>query len=108
MQKATTIEPRLIKDNPKASIHKERQFEIGNNIRKWRILKGIKQELLADELEISKAAISKIETGKTDIPLSRLSQIASVLNIKIELLFTDPFILIQKDYSLNQSEGQVN
>lgn len=72
-------------------------IEIGGNIRKWRNLKGIKQESLADELEISKVSISKIETGKTDIPLKRLFSIAEALGITVELLFSDPFSVIKKN-----------
>jgi transcriptional regulator with XRE-family HTH domain len=71
-------------------------IEVGNNIRKWRSAKGMKQECLADILEISAVALSKIETGKTDIPLKRLFQIASVLGLKVELLFQDPFEIIKK------------
>ncbi len=67
---------------------------VGNNIRKWRTLKGIKQEQLARELEISKVSVSKIETGKTDIPLKRLHAIAKILDLKIELLFSDPVDII--------------
>lgn len=69
--------------------------EIGNNIRKWRTLKGFKQEALADELEISKVSVSKIETGKTDISLHRLYQIALILDIPIEKIFKDPLSYVE-------------
>ena len=75
---------------------RDKLIEMGNNIRKWRNLKGIKQEMLADDLEISKVSISKIETGKTDIPLLRLYQIASILGIQVQFLFLDPYTLISK------------
>lgn len=71
-------------------VTKEKLIKVGNNIRKWRTLKGIKQEVLAEELEISKVSISKIETGKTDVPLRRLFDIASALEIDIQMLFEDP------------------
>ena len=71
-------------------------LEIGSNIRKWRTLRGIKQESMAEQLDISNVALSKIETGKTDIPLSRLVDIAYILELKIHFLFTDPCELIQK------------
>ena len=64
--------------------------EIGNNIRKIRILKGYKQEALAMQLGISKVALSKIENGKTDISLSRLCSIAQALRVDIKTFFTDP------------------
>ncbi len=73
-------------------------FEIGCNIRKWRNLKGIKQEKLAEELEISKVSMSKIETGKTNIPIVRLFAIAKVLGIKVDLLFIDPSIVLDKNF----------
>jgi len=66
------------------------------NIRKWRELKGIKQDSFAEELDISTVSLSKIETGKTNIPLKRLSAIASALNIDVRLLFTDPGTIIQQ------------
>lgn len=70
--------------------------DIGNNIRKWRNLKGLKQSILADELGISVVALSKIETGKTDIPLNRLFQIAIALNIGVEMLFRDPETIVSQ------------
>lgn len=76
-------------------------FQVGCNIRKWRQIRGIKQECLADELEISKVAMSKIETGKTDIPLRRLFSIARALGVKIQLLFTDPYIIIKDNSDLD-------
>ena len=77
-------------------VYKDKLIEVGNNIRKWRNLKGIKQEILADDLEISRVSVSKIETGKTDIPLLRLYQIASSLGIQVQFIFLDPYTLINK------------
>lgn len=72
-------------------------FEVGNIIRKLRILKGYhKQQDFAEKLGISVVSVSKIENGKTDIKLSRLCLIAEVLEINIELLFSDPQHLIGK------------
>jgi DNA-binding XRE family transcriptional regulator len=96
VQKPVIPKPKLPGNNQGMALKKEKLLEVGNNIRKWRMLKGIKQELMAEELEISKVSVSKIETGKTDIPLNRLFQIASVLGIKIQLLFSDPYIILQE------------
>ncbi len=74
----------------------EKLLEVGANIRKWRDLKGKKQESLAEELDISPVALSKIETGKTNIPVKRLFDIADVLHINVQLLFTDPGNIIQQ------------
>ena len=65
-------------------------IEIGNNIRKVRLLKGYKQEHLSGKLDITPASLSKIENGITNISLSRLFSIAEALGVKIEVLLTDP------------------
>jgi transcriptional regulator with XRE-family HTH domain len=64
-------------------------IDVGNNIRKWRLTKNHKQSLLAQKLGISRAALSNIENGKTDITLSRLCEIANLLNVDVELLFSE-------------------
>ena len=67
---------------------------IGKNIRKWRELKDIKQDTLAQKLGISKGALSNIENNKSDISLHRLEEIALCLNIDVMKLFVDPNNLI--------------
>jgi transcriptional regulator with XRE-family HTH domain len=54
---------------------------IGKNIRRLRQKKGWSQSQVAAELKISVPAFSKIETGITDINISRLMQIASLFNV---------------------------
>jgi transcriptional regulator with XRE-family HTH domain len=78
-----------------AGVH-DKLVEVGANIRKWRDLKGMKQEALAQELDVSTVALSKIENGKTNIPLKRLFAIASILKIDVQLLFKDPDTIIQQ------------
>jgi len=67
---------------------------IGANIRKWRELKGIKQEQLAQSLGITKAALSNIENNKTDISLHRLEDISLCLGLEVMKLFINPIELI--------------
>jgi transcriptional regulator with XRE-family HTH domain len=69
-------------------------LNIGNNIRKWRELKGVKQDQLAIQLGITKAALSNIENNKTDISLHRVEQIATCLGLDAMKLFNDPLDLI--------------
>jgi len=69
-------------------------LHIGNNIRKWRELKGVKQDRLATQLGITKAALSNIENNKTDISLHRIEQIAVCLELDVMKLFSDPLDLI--------------
>ncbi len=50
--------------------------QIGFNIKTIRSVKGIKPQDLADQIGISARALQNIENGKTDVPHSRLEQIA--------------------------------
>lgn len=72
---------------------------IGQNIRKWRELRGVKQDSLALQLGITKAALSNIENNKTDINLHRIEDIATCLELETMKLFCDPLdlLLIQKE-----------
>lgn len=56
---------------------------IGKNIRTLRHQRGWSQEDVANRLGISIPAFSKIETGVTDINLSRLEQIADIYEIEV-------------------------
>ncbi|MCC8426636.1 helix-turn-helix domain-containing protein [Mucilaginibacter sp. UR6-11] len=73
-------------DNQKKKTNKT----IGKNIRTFRHQQGWSQEEVANRLGISIPAFSKIETGVTDINLSRLEQIANIYEIDVvQLLALD-------------------
>ena len=59
---------------------------IGKNIRTFRHQHSWSQEDVANRLGISIPAFSKIETGVTDINLSRLEQIANVFEVSVVYL----------------------
>jgi transcriptional regulator with XRE-family HTH domain len=64
---------------------------LGEKIRYVRNLRGWSQEEVADKLNISLPAYSKIERNKTDVSFSRLNQVADVLKITlIDLLSLSP------------------
>jgi transcriptional regulator with XRE-family HTH domain len=62
---------------------------IGKNIRRLRQKKGWSQSQVAAELKISVPAFSKIETGITDINISRLMQIATLFNVSAAGILLD-------------------
>jgi len=62
---------------------------VGGTIRRLRVDNNWSQQIIADHLNISIPAYSKIETGVTDVNLSRLEQIAHFFNIDISHLFAD-------------------
>ena len=68
---------------------------LGRKIRLLRHQKSWSQEDVAKQLEISIPAFSKIETGITDINLSRLEQIAKLFEMTVVQLLT-----------FNDKEGQ--
>ncbi len=61
---------------------------LGKKIRLLRHQKGWSQEDVAKRLDISIPAFSKIETGITDINLSRLEQIADLFEMSVVQLLT--------------------
>lgn len=62
---------------------KKTDKNVGKNIRTIRHQRGWSQEDVASRLGISIPAFSKIETGVTDINLSRLEQIANIYEINV-------------------------
>jgi len=61
---------------------------IGKSIRILRHQHGWSQEDIANRLGISIPAFSKIETGVTDVNLSRLEQIANIYEVSVVQLLT--------------------
>src|SRR3954471_21999017 len=65
------------------TIKKKTNKSAGKNIRTLRHEHGWSQEDVANRLGISIPAFSKIETGVTDINLSRLEQIANIFELNV-------------------------
>jgi transcriptional regulator with XRE-family HTH domain len=75
--------------------------DFANRIRHIRQLKGYSQDYVSMQIGISLSAYSKIERGTTDPSLSRMLQIADVLDIDLGQ------IQIAPTYSMSNSRGQV-
>lgn len=56
---------------------------IGDNIKKFRELKNITREQLAADLKMSLSNYSKIERGEIDLTISRIQEIATILEVDI-------------------------
>jgi transcriptional regulator with XRE-family HTH domain len=65
------------------TLKKKTNTFVGKNIRTIRHQRGWSQEDVANRLGISIPAFSKIETGVTDINLSRLEQIADIFQVNV-------------------------
>jgi len=53
------------------------------NIKKFRELKNLTRDEVADKLEMSVSGYSKLERGEVDISLSRLYRIADILEVSV-------------------------
>src|SRR5690554_281823 len=61
-------------------------MEIGTNIKRFRELKNISQDYMANALDISQSTYAKIENGQVTPKIDRLQQIASVLEVDLSTL----------------------
>ena len=59
---------------------------IGANVRRIRIEKGLTQERLAEEAELSLTAVQKVETGQSGLRLETLIRIALALGVSLDIL----------------------
>ena len=59
---------------------------IGENVRRIRMEKGLTQERLAEEAELSLAAIQKVEAGQSGLRLETLIRIALTLGASLDIL----------------------
>jgi transcriptional regulator with XRE-family HTH domain len=64
--------------------------KVSYKIRKLRESKDLKQKHVADELNITESAYSKIERGITDPSIGRLDQIAKILGVTVSYFFQEP------------------
>lgn len=78
-------------------------------IRLIRELKGITRDHMASELRLTVSGYGKIERGEVDLTLTKLYQIAKILNVDVFRLFdfevTKAFNLILQEDSSIQTNG---
>jgi transcriptional regulator with XRE-family HTH domain len=80
----------------------------GKKIKLLRHQKGWGQKDAANRLQLSTPAFSKIETGITDVNLSRLEQIASLFDISLVELLTDDEQVQTNESKLEPSRKRLN
>lgn len=61
---------------------------LANNIKKYRKLKSLSQNELAELLNISREHLAKIETSKRCVSLKLLFKISDVLGVSLQEIFT--------------------
>lgn len=72
-------------------------MEIGYKIKKIRELRNYRQEYMAEKLGISQVSYSRVESGQTKLNLSRLEDIAKILEVNQIFIinFDESYILKQ-------------
>lgn len=63
-------------------------MDVGEKIKKLRELKNYTQQYMSEQLDLSLSGYGKIERNETDISLSRLEKIASVLGVDMNTILT--------------------
>ncbi len=82
-------------------------MSIGKTIKQLRELRDYTQAYMAEELGISVSGYGKIERDETDITLSRLQQIANVLETKIDSILNFDSTNVFNQYYNKQANGVV-
>ncbi len=82
---------------------KSYNMKIGANVRKWRDIRGLKQQELADKISYPLSTISNIENDKLPATIHQIEDIADALEINFLQLFTDP----QNNYEFHHSPYSV-
>lgn len=72
--------------------------KIGERIRKYRKIRGLSQEMLAEKINISVTHMSHIETGNTKLSLVVFVDIVNALEISADDLLLDKFENSEKTY----------
>lgn len=61
--------------------------EFGKKIKRMRVSRGLTQEMLAEQIDISQRALSAIETGENFVTAETLDKLLSALNTTTEDIF---------------------
>ena len=62
---------------------------LASRVKKLRIVKGVSQTKMADEIGVSQTNLSNMEAGRTAITIQNLFKIQKVLNCKMADFFVD-------------------
>lgn len=69
------------------NFEKNTYLNLGKNIRKYRVEKGLSQEKLSELLEANSKFIGHVERVERYISLKKLIQVSKILDVPIKMLF---------------------
>ncbi len=61
-------------------------WRLGNNVRSYRMQRGMTQEALAEKAQISAKGIQKVEAGKSGMRMDTFVQISDALMVSMDVL----------------------
>lgn len=76
---------------------------IGSKIRKIREIKGIKQEVMAERLDITQQSYSNIEADKIDVAFSKIEKIAEIFGMTVSDIACFDEKVIFNNFASNQA-----
>lgn len=77
-----------------------RRVEIGRRIREARRRRGLSQSEVSQVAGITQASLSNYETGKRELPLSTVMNLAAALDVPLGDLMEIPDVMILRDSRL--------
>ena len=89
-------------------MNKEEKAEIkkkfGENLKRLRESRGITQEEFAIKLGyVNRSSINKIETGRSDMPRSKIAEAAKILNVSpLELFRNEPLDVVDVEVMVDK------
>lgn len=73
-------------------------------IRQLRLIRGISQEYMAEELSLIQPSYARLEAEDSRINIERLMKIARVLEVELTDLFSEEPITYKKDPAINKAK----
>ncbi len=70
-------------------MHMNGDMEIGERVRKFRLLRGLSQKELGDRVNVSQTSIARLESGQTMVSVFTLIEIAKELQVSAGILLSE-------------------
>ncbi len=64
-----------------------RAFRLGEEVRRWRIARGLSQQELAERMALPQSVVARLEAGGVEPRLSTLDRVAQALDVELEVQF---------------------
>ncbi len=74
-----------------------RRIEVGRRLREARSRRGLSQSEVSQSAGITQASLSNYETGKRELPLSTILNLAAALDVSLGDLMETPEIIVLRD-----------